>query len=279
MNAHEPTEVAAHPNCSRRRSPVPNAAGRLERIALHGGRASRPPERVSPGQASACKCRRGWASTARNTFDDRGVELRPGAAPELGQRVGALHRAPVRAVGGHRVPGVADRDHARAERDRVAGEAVGVAAAVEALVARAHELRDVGQRRRGGQDALADERVAAHERPLVLVQRPGLVEDRVGDGELADVVQLGALADRAHHVDVEPEPVARCARRARRPRRRGRRGSGCARGPRAVARPWTGCWPTCGRRACARTCGGRRSPARRRPCAPRRAARPCRPRR
>jgi hypothetical protein len=36
-------------------------------------------------------------------------------------------------------------------------------------------------------------RVAAHERPLLHVQGTLLVEDRVGDGDLADIVQLGGL--------------------------------------------------------------------------------------
>src|SRR6478735_12472905 len=72
---------------------------------------------------------------------------------------------------------------------------VGVAAAVPALVARAHELGDGAQRDGGAEDALADERVAGDERPLVGVELPGLVEDRAGDGDLADVVELRRLAD------------------------------------------------------------------------------------
>jgi len=44
-------------------------------------------------------------------------------------------------------------------------------------------------------DALTDDRVALHEGPFVVAQRSGLVEDRVGDGALADVVQLGCDSD------------------------------------------------------------------------------------
>ena len=36
----------------------------------------------------------------------------------------------------------------------------------------------------------------AHALPLVGVERTGLVEDRVGDGDLADVVQLGGGGDQ-----------------------------------------------------------------------------------
>ena len=68
---------------------------------------------------------------------------------------------------------------------------VGIAGAVEALVARAHEAGARGERWRCEDDALADHRVAAHELPLVLVERAGLVEDLVRDRGLADVVKLG----------------------------------------------------------------------------------------
>ena len=56
----------------------------------------------------------------------------------------------------------------------VAAQAVGVAGAVEVLVARAHEPGDVAQGRGALEDALADERVTAHELPLVRVERAAL---------------------------------------------------------------------------------------------------------
>lgn len=78
----------------------------------------------------------------REGLHDVGVELRPGAPPELGECVGGTHGAAVRAIGCHRVVGVADGDDPRAEWDVLAGELIGVAAAVPALVARAHDLGD-----------------------------------------------------------------------------------------------------------------------------------------
>ena len=50
-------------------------------------------------------------------------------------------------------------------------QVVGVAAAVEALVGRADDLRHAAEGRRGAQDPLADHGVAADERPLVGVER------------------------------------------------------------------------------------------------------------
>src|SRR4051794_12912780 len=77
---------------------------------------------------------------------DRGVELRSGAGTQLVQRL--LRGAPrgVRALGGHGVEGVRDRDDARAERDLVGDLAVRVAAAVPALVRGADEAGDAAQR-------------------------------------------------------------------------------------------------------------------------------------
>ena len=93
-------------------------------------------------------------------------------------------------LGGHRVERVADEHDPRDERDLRPGQAVGVARAVEVLAARAHDARDVGERRRAQQDPLGDHRVAADELPLLGGERAGLVEDRVRDRHLPDVVQL-----------------------------------------------------------------------------------------
>ena len=72
--------------------------------------------------------------------------------------------AAVAAIAGHRVPRVADEDDARAQRDVLAGQAVGVAAAVPALVAGAHDAAHGAQRLGRADDALADDRVLADER-------------------------------------------------------------------------------------------------------------------
>ena len=75
--------------------------------------------------------------------------------------------------------GVGDRDDARGERDlRRPRSAVGVAAAVVALVRGAHDRADVVQRAADAvEHPLAGDRVLAHRLPLLVVQRAGLVED------------------------------------------------------------------------------------------------------
>ena len=65
----------------------------------------------------------------------------------------------------------------------------------------------------GGQDSLAGDRVLAHEGPFLLGQRTGLAQDRLGDRDLADVVQLGAEGDQLDLIAGQPErravPIAR----------------------------------------------------------------------
>ena len=109
-------------------------------------------------------------------------------AAELADREGLPGREAIGPVGGHRLEGVGDKDDARLERDLLAGEAVGIAAAVEALVVVAHPARlelHVG----GLDDVVAQQRVALHVLVLVVGELGGLVEDRVGDADLAHVVQ------------------------------------------------------------------------------------------
>ena len=106
------------------------------------------------------------------------------------------HRALVRPVVGHRVVGVGDGDDARAERDLVGAQAVRVAVAGEALVV----VED--DRHRVACSAAACSRMTWPMRgcwttrpPLGRRQRRRLVEDLLGDGHLADVVEQGGDPD------------------------------------------------------------------------------------
>src|SRR5439155_21482212 len=107
-----------------------------------------------------------------------------------------------------RVERVADEDHARAERDRIAGEAVRVARAVPALVAVADERANARKELDRGKDLLADHHVALHLGALLPRQGTRLVEDRLGHGDLADVVERGPVGQVAERPAVQPEQAA-----------------------------------------------------------------------
>ena len=82
--------------------------------------------------------------------------------------------------------------------------AVGVAAAVPALVRGAHDEADVAQQAADAvEHQLALDGVHLHDRPLVLVELAGLVDDLVRDGDLADVVQQRAELDQAARAIVD----------------------------------------------------------------------------
>ena len=80
-------------------------------------------------------------------------------------------------------------DDARAEGDLLSGDAVRIAGAVEALVVVADRRDRVLEEAEAVDDARALVGMALHERPLVGGQARGLQQDRVGDGELPDVVE------------------------------------------------------------------------------------------
>ena len=128
-----------------------------------------------------------------------GVELRAPAAVQLGQALGVAERGLVRTPARHGVVGVHHRHGARERRDVLAGEAVGVPAAVVALVVVADGQHEVlGEER--PDDVGAHRRVLAHLVPLLLVQPSRLEQHSVGDADLADVVQVGGLLQRRQDV-------------------------------------------------------------------------------
>ena len=105
----------------------------------------------------------------------------------------------------------------RASSGSLGAEPIRVAAPVDALVVGAHPLGDVGE---AGvqQDAGTDLGVAPHLLPLHVAQRAGLVEDRVGDPELAEIVQDAGGVDALHPLGGEsaaPRSRARTRRTAR----------------------------------------------------------------
>src|SRR3954471_15903183 len=124
-----------------------------------------------------------------------GIELRAGARQDLVDRLVERPAAAVGAVARDGVDGVGHREDARPQRDAVLLQAGRIAAAVPALVVVQHDVDGTVEERDRVEDPRPGLRVAAHQRPLRVRQRPRLLQDRVGHRELADVVQQEAVRE------------------------------------------------------------------------------------
>ena len=131
--------------------------------------------------------------------DHLGIELAAAAALQFRQALGVGERLLVGAAARHGVVGVDHGHGAGHGGDGLAGEAVGVAVAVVALVMVPHGEHEVlGEE--GADDVGAHDGVLAHLVPLLLVQAAGLEQHPVGDADLADVVQVRRLLERRKDV-------------------------------------------------------------------------------
>ena len=99
---------------------------------------------TSDGRAGVSTTTSPRSTTASTASTTRGSNCVPGT-PQLGDRRVERQRLAVGAVGRHRVERVAARDDARGERDRLAGEAVRIAAAVVVLVRGADDGADAAE--------------------------------------------------------------------------------------------------------------------------------------
>ena len=190
-------------DAARARAHPAGAAGACPAPGRSGSRAG------SGGVSVSCQSGARAASataTATSASHDRGVELRARAARELGAGVLERQRLAVRAVGRHRVEGVAGADDPRLDRDVVAGEAVGVAGAVPALVAGADDPPTLASRPPTCSSIRCPSTVCVlHHGPLGVVERAVLVDDLVRDADLAYVVEERGQLHAALRLRVEAE--------------------------------------------------------------------------
>lgn len=108
------------------------------------------------------------------------------------------HRLAVGPLGDHRIVGVGDAENASFDRDLVSREAIGIAAAVEALVVDSHPCPDLG-RPFAVEHLLAQHRMQPDLRPFRLVERTRLLERLQRDQQLADVVQARSQPEACLH--------------------------------------------------------------------------------
>ena len=131
---------------------------------------------------------------AQEGADHLRIELHPSAAPQFGEAATVAQGWSIGPLTGH---GVVTVDHAHGagkQRDRLAGQAVGVALAVEALVVVAHALNELCVKQRT-HDLGADAGMLTNELPLLRGQGAGLEQHAVRYADLADVVQEGDVLD------------------------------------------------------------------------------------
>ena len=110
----------------------------------------------------------------------------------------------IRAIGGQRVVAIDHRQDAGANRNLDALQSVRIAGAIPVLMMRAndrhHRIREVDRR----QDVGADIDVQLHRLEFGRRQLAGLVEDALGHGQLAGVMQQRRGLDRLQRLLVEP---------------------------------------------------------------------------
>ena len=90
----------------------------------------------------------------------------------------------------------------------LAAQAVGVAAAVPALVARSHEPADLGHREVRRQESLADDRVKTDEVPLGGAQLMLLAEDLARERHVADVTEVRRGCEVVEPIGRQPHALA-----------------------------------------------------------------------
>ena len=126
---------------------------------------------------------------------DKGVdqilaELFAAQLPDAPQGIGRLHAHRMRTIGSHRVVGIDDRRELSMQRQDLAGNAMRITAAIEALMVLRHHLQC--QRRNAfrfveNNQALID--MALDATPFVRIQGAGLIQNRIVDARLAHILQ------------------------------------------------------------------------------------------
>src|SRR5205823_11311247 len=100
-----------------------------------------------------------------------------------------IERLAIWPIRNQHVVGIRDRQDAGLEWDLIPAQPARIAAAVEALVVGDDDLSLAPKAVDAGEDGLAEFGVPLDHDPFLGVERARLAQDRVGDADLADVVQ------------------------------------------------------------------------------------------
>ena len=124
---------------------------------------------------------------------------------ELGERLESIFdRSAVDALVGHGVVRVHDPGNACTDRDLAPRQSQRIAAAVVVLVVRTNDFCRLGEDALLLQDLEAFVGMGAQHRDVFLIERSCLVQDVVGDGDLAQVMQRRTDTDLLDEVQLQP---------------------------------------------------------------------------
>ena len=119
-----------------------------------------------------------------------GIKLRAASLFQFAQDIAEVHLLPVDTVCGHRVESVGHADDPGIQRDLFAFEPLRISAAVIPLMVEFRALNHVVQQGEVAQDLRALDRMGFHHGIFLIRQAGVLVQDRVGNGDLSDVVHV-----------------------------------------------------------------------------------------
>ena len=113
----------------------------------------------------------------------------PSDAAQFVDRLKGRHPVAVGVLGGQGVIDLGDRDDPRDRRDLLAPQAIGIAAAVDALVMGAHDLRDRTVDTEVFEQLRAQRRMQIDRLPVILRQRAVALHHAIGQRKAPDVMQ------------------------------------------------------------------------------------------
>jgi hypothetical protein len=122
------------------------------------------------------------------------------------------HSRPVGAVRCHRIIGVRNVDNPRFDRDSFARLAVGIPAAIPVLMMQFHRRKIWRQSLHPFQNAAPGPRVLLDQREFFPSETARLLQDTVGNADLANIVQQSANPDSFNLTRIEIERRRRRAR-------------------------------------------------------------------
>src|SRR5438105_11499971 len=130
---------------------------------------SRPCLRTNSPPSGGCLAVETLAEAAQEGANGRLPEMRAGLLAKDANRALVVEGLAVRPVGNEHVVGVGDRQDARFERNLLAAQSPGIAAAIDSFVVSDHDLRFAMKTRDSLEDLVAQARVTLDQAPAVVV--------------------------------------------------------------------------------------------------------------